>query len=520
MTEQTKYLLSMFQWYRLAIVATLLWGLLWNFSFYLGLNDVIGTFAYAKFAKISNPESWYNAFFPVGNIFTLFFIPTKYIEIGLHAWNIFFLIFSILLMSMFFDGKRAFTLAVVTFSYPLNFQYAITPTADTASLFFIALAGALVYRSEVHNNFSPKRWLAIGLCIGAACLFRGHSIIFLPSTMLFCFIRYKKIGWQLASLTLLGFLVGILPQTIVNTITGHLFSSKAEAVNIMRILSGEGYAFFFKYPSPNEVPSIISMLIQHPSRAFFLFLEGSISILMYAIPALVCTLLAREHSKHYFSLWASISAVALSFSAALGGSPRFPLVLTVCYIIPTIWIFDFLRERIKDKSSVVTSPKLKPISVNINLYILTLSIIWLVGISWMQNASAYLQLYQKHNLTTALATYVDSIEPGFNPSIIYTSDMSLYFPNAPGHMPITVGGWDKDWLYNPNLARPIPIDSPTPFLTTLKQRGVKYLVLDSSSYYIAPFLFDLYQNGFLSTDSPVKPQFITIIGPYRIFRLV
>lgn len=502
--------------FALACVALFLLWLVQRVGYYLGSQDIFGVLLYAKLFSLAEPMSWYNAFVPVGHVLTLGWIPINSLERWLHLENIAWGGLTLVVLSAFHDKARLFRVALLLFCIPLNFLCLITPVMDAPALFFVSLAGWVAYRHWMMNDGEAKvgAFLLMGAWLGIAVLFRYHAQVLFFAFLTGVLVIEQDARAKKCLLLLGGFLLGVAPQIFVNLASGHVPFSSEVAVNIYRTVTDRGLDYFYHYPGPGEAPGLAYIiknhfvaLVVHEAMGFFHFF-------VYALPAALGMVFLVEQHKVRFCVLSLICVLLLSLAAAVGGSEKAILVLTVFYVVPLVWLVDVWEE--KARLYVKKSFPLKRLRQGMA------GLVWLVvlavfSVPFGMNVVAYRDVASNVAGITAVTNYLRGMDPSLSPEGIYTDSLTLYFPGWPPYLPYTASmGW-LNWVWGADHFRPsLDKDNYGDFLLDARRRGIRYLVLDSYSYLDVEFIKNIFLGRMQGEHAP---RLLASIGSFKVFQL-
>lgn len=478
----------------LILVLILILFLGWSISWYMQHNDVWGILYYARKMTFEDLSSLYNKFYPIGYALILKSAPLHKIELSCHIVNALFVTISISqisrILSPALTGRWAVILAAFSyFLLPLNFKYAVTPSPDAPAAAFVALAAALMFNWDFFDDDKGRfsRAGATGMAFGGgAKLFRYHTQSIFVITLLYFLLTKRRRSGAIIAPMVVGFLIATLPQSIISLLAGHLPFQSDFKIMIYRVIHGLN---FLDHPSEMRL-SLFQIMTSDLGKTVIVWLKGIPGIAIYAVPAILLRTLARDARYVRYGTFSAFVIALYAVPAALGGSERSPLAISVFCAVPLGVLSLWFRQHYK--GNMLSAMPLVISAVMLLLMSLTL----LIDMNRMRS------LHLGFRLSGEVFDYLSESAGANVLRESFTDDLFLYYPGHPPYNPRSPGGWAAYGLrgYEKEFPR-IPLDSDTIFREAALKQGIQYLILSPLSRAFTKFFFELYVTGMICSHT-------------------
>jgi hypothetical protein len=204
----------------------------------------------------------------------------------------------------------------------------------------------------------------------------------------------------------------------------------------------------------------------------------------------------------------------LSLAAATGGSQKAPLILTVFYLVPLLWLLDLLVSRARQFIQGFSS--WKPMRYFVG-GIIGLTALTALAQPLKLNLLAYRGMAASYFNVMGVENFLRQFDPTLLPGNIYTDSLMLYFPGWPLYSPHGASsGWGS-WIWGSSRFD-IKLDKTSyqAFLKSARQEGIRILVLDNYSYLDAGFINEIFEGKLEGANAPTL---LATIGVFKIFQL-
>ncbi|MFN3491025.1 MAG: hypothetical protein ACK40V_02300, partial [Anaerolineales bacterium] len=312
-------------------------------------NDFWNILYYGRAMTLSQPESWYNGFYPFGYAFLIGQMPFTYILPIAYVINALLAgLFTASVSTLMVYVRNFFAVLVAVFgsiAAPFVFQSAHTIGPDIGAAAFVAFAVFLLWKHYFEVEFpSPTlgegvgvreitnfESILIGVSLGLGFLTRTHVVV---SAIAIFFSYFLLIGIRpfRSRILMVGvFLFFVLLQVIVNLVSGHGAFETAQAFNIYKFLYGFNPTF---PPAPAEIAqfSLFDEITQTPQRFFRAYLIPFQFLTSYSLMPIICFALSPKGKFSKYALFSFLYIIFYSIPIAVGDSARAPLMLMGAYL--------------------------------------------------------------------------------------------------------------------------------------------------------------------------------------------
>ncbi|MBL8091693.1 MAG: hypothetical protein JNJ43_15255 [Anaerolineales bacterium] len=479
-------------------------------------NDFWNILYYGRNMTLSQPESWYNGFYPFGYAFLIgqmpftYILPIAYIINSLLAG-----LFTASVSTFLVYTQNIFAVLIATFgsiAAPFVFQSIHTIGPDIGAAAFVAFAVFLLWKNyfERQNDFTNLNSILIGISLGLGFLTRTHVII---SAVAIFFSYFLLIGIRpfRSRILMAGvFLLFVWLQVIVNLASGHGAFETAQAFNMYKFL----YGFNSTYPpAPAEIAqfSLFDEITRNPRWFFQAYLIPFQFLISYAFMPVICFVLSPKGKFSKYALFSFLYIILYSIPIAVGDSARAPLMIMNAYITCMAFILATINAQAERYI-----PKIKWTGLAVGILFIVLSFNtyknWLFYDAEFIRANAS----ERKNLSVIEATLLTNGMK--SPTEIFADRYDFYTPNTMPYRSRQLGNWNMDWVWGyKEEYPPLPNDSIESFLIACKEQGIRYLVLSQNSYHRGE-IFSLIYNEEINLEF-IGLRFIGQRGNMRIYEV-
>jgi len=473
---------------------TLLSGFYTNF--HVVGNDFWSVLYYGRHITWAEKESLYNGFYPIGYAFLIGQYPYGYVVQLAYVTNA--LLAGLLIASVSSTVASVRSMPATLFAIvacmtvPILFVNSNTVGPDIGSVTFTAFAIYLLWKdllADRPEDTSISRAILIGVSLGLSALWRSHAIVsavaILISFFLIAGIRpfYHRL-WMVLSL------IGIYSlQIAANLFSGHGALETAQNFNIYKLLYGVDWTYS---PSPSEIAnfSLLETFRHDPSFVINAYILPFRVLLLYALPACACILVARSRVIRKYAMFSALVIFLYAIPVAFGDSPRAPLIIMVPYLSSIALLAIAFIDRVKDISGSVTwIPGL------VLLIIIVASTYFFS--QWVLHDLEVLRVNRnEHKVFLSIEEVL--IARGLNnPMQAYADRYDFYFPSLPPYQPRQIGGFAEDWVWGYSQEYPpLANDSWSSFSAACFEQKIQYLILSPNSDYRGEFFKEIYNDEF------------------------
>lgn len=499
----------------LGVIATILisvCGVLLHFHVYL--SDYWGVLFYAQKMNVSEPQSLYNGFYPIGYATLLRFfphgaeLPAAYILNAVFAG---FLTATTALLVGTSHGRWATMAAfpVVTLE-PYLFRHANILGPDWGSAALTGIGVWLLWKDQLRESKQPQSVACLvfaGFFLGLAALFRTHCMIS-SSALIISFLLTNKTNFSRPHVALLLVFCAVISiQLLINLFSGHGMFETSQKFNIYKLT----YYVDWWRPPQHIDKTTIELLLHDPIQLITKYTTNLSTISAYLWPALFGCAFCQRASCTRFCLSAAFTIVVYMIPTALGDSPRALVPIAILWVAPLIMLF------IEGTRQIVNHVFLTSVQKRVAASMIVIT----VGLFLYQGFRKDYLIFDSFRTTSQSYSEVERKlkEYGMSASReVFTDSFDLYFRKSITYRPRHNGGWYLYDLWKYKEENPqMPVDSLDAFLLACKLHGVKFLVLTPDSRRVAAFLGDLYDNKHAESYNTFSP--IGEVSSFRIFAL-
>ncbi len=496
-------------WMYAALYAAALLFANYRTGFHVGLNDFWGNYYQAENLRLSDANTLYDGFFPIGYPVLLRSVPVDDLIaagflIAAGARVMFFGIFGSLML-LLAPGPWALLATIALSLVPRMFQHVLTPAADIPMLIPLVAGGALLLRAVVREESARQRavsMIAGGALLGLAGLFRQHSLAMALGLMIGCVaVRPRLIAWIF--LSGLACTVAYAPQMLVSVLSGHGSLETAQYVNIYKMTHGVELRDI-----PLDVPHDLREIVSEDPRRFFrswgLHVASMAPLLLSPIAA-ACW--PGDPAMRRLGRAATIAGALYLAASALGWSHR-----AVLPVLPlTVGLAGALAYRLHDYVARRDA--------DAGRHLIAVGAIVLVASGVLaSNRNARLVAYYlaEHDRFAQVEEFV-AATGAVHPKQVYTTDGSLYLPLIPPHFPYFDGTWGLFSLYDYAERYPrLDTSSADAFRRDCVREGVTHIVLGANAPDVSPTLGAMRE----SPDTVAGFRFLGEIAGYVVLKRV
>lgn len=479
-------------------------------SYHVVLNDFWTVFYYARHLTQSIPQSLQNSLFPIGYAAVLHLMPIR------HAlWMAF--LFNVGLASIAVTATSALTLTdgclwraaltgLAAIFYPLTFRYANTTGPDIGVAAFIGLGIYFLWQpqldprpaSPAQNALLP---LLSGFFLGLASLWRSHAIV-AGFVILFVYavLTGVKSFWRQKSLWA-AFLLMAGIQAAVNLVSGHGLLENAQYFNIYKTFFGNNWLTV-----PQQTgQGLFGLLFSNPGDFLEEYLPEVWKVALYAWPSLLLYFVSQKAPLKRFALFSGLVIVLYALPVAFGSSPRAPIAITPLAFAA----FGFLTSESLARCSTRRPVLLTVLAVFLAVLVFT-------GWQWQQVNSKFIHDFSDRHERYLRIERKLRAQGLTSPEQVFTNNYNFYLPVTPPYYPRSNGGWDVTVTWNFRQEYPeLPVETWQTFANACRAQGIRFLVLTSYSYELAPYFGDLYKGNF----TPPDVEILGFDGNFQLIRL-
>lgn len=372
-------------------------------------NDTFPLLFQAENLSTTDPQSFYNGFFPIGYpliLKALLFFGREHIDVTGVILNIvltFGLVWCLVKLFAGLDLDRWWAMLAASAALFLPEMVRAVLTLRPDLIVAVFAAGAfLCYRRE--------RFDLAGLLLGVACLFRTHALALVISMVVVTVIFH---GWRPAMKCLLFSLPFVMMQGLVNLYAGEAFFASAQRFNIAKMIYGADWR-----QEQHNIPSLKELIWEEPgalARAYFAHLLTE----WYLFVPLIAGIAIRATRE--LSLVALLYLLAVGF----GGSPRGSLPVQAIAIFSMAGVLAHLL-----RGSSILASRVIPLGFTIVIFIASAIVLYRSA----GRAGARVERY------AVIAKQLE-IRSEMDAGRVLTDDFALYFPHPNNATPHVNGGW-------------------------------------------------------------------------------
>ena len=277
------------------------------------LNDFWFLFRMSEYFNWNNPANLYDGFFPYLFPLVLKFIPQSSI---LMTTAFISLLASVLTISFTYFAARIVVgplwglIAVwIVALQPQSFTYSTVPGADPLATLPVSIALWILIREW--NKPNPQRLKALalaGLLIGLGASLRYHVLLIAAIPLILAAIsKNKKV--QGIGYTLGGFVIGYLPQIIINLAAGQPPWSTLQSFNIYRQAVGVDWNSTDNL-DPYQYSSALTVIANNPA-AFTTNYLVAFSNFVFPLVVIALAALLLHGSRWRTIMWALFAGSAI-----------------------------------------------------------------------------------------------------------------------------------------------------------------------------------------------------------------
>jgi hypothetical protein len=473
---------------------TLLSGVYTNF--HVVGNDFWSVLYYGRHMTWAEKESLYNGFYPIGYAFLIGQYPYGYVVQLAYVTNA--LLTGLLVASVSSTVASVRSIPARLFAIlacmtvPILFVNSNTVGPDIGSVTFTAFAIYLLWKdllADQAENTVISRALLIGVSLGLSALWRSHAMVS-AMAILISFFLIAGIRPLRNRLWMVLPFIGIYSlQVVANLFSGHGAFETAQNFNIYKLLYGVDWT---SSPSPSEIAnfSLLETFRNDPSFVINAYIVPFRVLLLYALPACACILVARSRTIRQYALFSALVIFLYAIPVAFGDSPRAPLIIMVPYISSLAILAIAFVDRVKDSSGSVTwIPGL--VSV-----ILAVASAYFIS-QWVLHDLEVLRVNRNEQKVFLSIEEVMMAHGLNNPIQAYADRYDFYFPSLPPYQARQIGGFAEDWVWGYSQEYPpLANDSWSSFSAACSEQNIRYLILSPNSDFRGEFFEKIYDDEF------------------------
>ncbi len=456
-------------------------------------NDYWNILYYGRHMTLSQPESLYNGFFPIGYAFLIGQMPFTYVLPLSYILNA--LLFGLFLASVstLVSYTGSIPATIIAFysavAAPFVYQNAITLGPDIGAAAFTAFAVFLLLNdwfSEEQSRLTDSRAILAGISLGFSFLWRTHALVSILAILAGYFLLTKLHPLRSSILLLVSTISVAGLQVLVNLISSHGPFETAQAFNLYKFFHGVDWTH---PPGPEEIEkfSLFKTIAEDPVRAWGLYRPFLFYFLSHTWAAFLAFALSPRSRYARFSLFSFIFIVLYAIPISLSDSARSPVVLMTIFLPSVAILLVVLIEIAK---------RLLP-----NLHFLEWVVTGLFIAAGFQTFSNWL-LYDIGITRAAIAErrVLSVIEQTLvsngmtSPTEVFADRYDFYTPATMPYRARSIDKWSLNWFWGMEEEYPLlPNDSWESFSTACREQGIRFLVLGPNSHYrgaIFPPIYD------------------------------
>jgi len=491
-------------------------GFLTNFHVYS--NDFWGNLFMAEHLDISQPESFYNGFFPLGYAVYLRLFSFGDSIISGYLTNI--LLGLVMLGSIAYLGsvtvgpKWALFSTIILSILPKIFPYITIPGPDIGTAAFITLGGVLLICSTFESDSKRSMKLVVcgGILCGLAAMWRYHGLVLGLSLILSTSIFSRRPLYSLV-LGLVGFFFIYSIQIFFNVLSGHGLFETSTAFNVYKLIYDINW---HKVSSLKDVvPTSILGVILFSTRKFLLKYQFSIQkYLPLFIPSLSGIFLLKERKLIEISMVISQVSFLYIIVVVMGDSSRVIIPLLPLIVYQIIVMSKFIYESALDM--LKNSRRLEIVST----FTILIIVVGILSSSFLHFDFESIKVRKTRNHVYR-AIQERLIEDGdgrlTNSRQVFTTDFDLYFPDLKFYRPITNGGWGRYSLFGFNEENPeLSTRNIDEFIKDCYTHNIVYIVLSPNFGFGSDELSKLYYEELELKQFEMKSK----IGLFKIYKVI
>ena len=442
-------------------------------GWHVSLNDFWGNVILAEQANLRQPSTWYSGFFPFGYHLLLRLAGADTPVLFGYALNVVAGAAAVWVVTR--TAARWVTLWLALgigwalALWPAYFQYTTTPGPDLLGTAFAA-SGVAMLTTMLQGS---RRWpLAFaGILLGLSVLCRHH----------FALIAFGAIvTWAIlvdsskrSSFLLIGPVVAVIAQAAVNLSAGRGAFETTQALNVQRALFGIDWGTL---NAATPVPRLFDVVASDPSRFVRTYARALVALFPYAVPAVLGVLITRRGSDlgRAARLLVYVMIVyVLSVSAAASSRASLPL-LPLAALSAAVVAGELASRGTVPFAKISGSARAAPTAIVVLVLLGHLARHFVMDVRLVER-----RMDAHRELTGIEAALRDADITSAKQ--VFTTDLSLYLPQLPPHMPYSNGGWYR--LDSPMYDRRYPalcLESPVCLVADGRAHGVKAIVIQST----------------------------------------
>ncbi len=476
-------------------------------GFHVGLNDFWGNYYQAENLDLSNPESLYDGFFPIGYPLILRSLPIDDLVAGgfmlaAAARLVFLGAFGSMLLALI-SGPWAMVATISIALVPRMFQHLLTPAADIPMLIFLTPGAALLAAGVLLE--APRRrragtMILAGILLGAAGLFRQHALAAALGFMFGCVVvRPRMVAWV--------FLAGVActlaysPQMILSVLAGHGPLETAQYVNVYKMVHGVE----LRGVPLDLAPGIVGIIEDDPAAFVRAWAERFAGMLPLLVPALIAAMWRGDVVMRRLGRIVLVAGFVYFAAAAMGWSHRAVLPImpwTVAITAALLYrVYRLVAARNENSGRRLVA-------------VGTACLVALGFVSSNQNGELVSIYLADHHRYSMVEQYVE-IDGVVHPKQVYTTDGSLYLPLTSPHFPYFDGTWLMFGSYQYAERYPrLRYDSLDVFHQDCVREGITHLALTANAGEVSEVLGDLRSNPRVQ----IGFEYLGSVAGYELFK--
>ena len=439
------------------------------------LNDFWFLKEISERTQWSDPSSLYDGFFPYLYPLLLKLVPDSLL---LHTTAFLSLIAACLtivfvyLSATYLVGPIwAIVAAWVIALQPQFFSYATVSSADALAALPVAAALWVLLREWRQENprFGRALFLA-GLLIGSGASLRYHTLL-LVIIPLALGLSISGLRWRATLAVISGFLLGYLPQIVINASAGEMPWSTMQGFNMYRQAVGVDWNATDSL-NPDLFASPLSVILNNPASFTMNYLTAFSNFAFPLVVVVTAAFLSRG-SRWNAIMWSmAVGALAFSLTSSTAFSDRTLIVFMPIWAISAAWIFQQGSEKLTRLSNWKKDfrSRLSPL-----LQYCLISVLLLWGtIPWIQSDLA--SGIARTELEASRANYEASFLSSVNVSSmteVFSNDFNFYTLEVPGFVPLHNGGIAAISQRGTTMAPAVEVSGIQPFLCDSFRRNIQ-----------------------------------------------
>jgi len=421
------------------------------------------------------PASFYDGFFPYLYPLLLKFVPdnsllysTSFLSLLAACLTITF----VYLSAKYLVGPIWAIVAVwIIALQPQFFTYATVSSADSLAALPVAVAIWLLIREWDRDN--PKCIRALffaGLLMGFGASLRYHTSLLLVIPMVLAVtVDHARLKTLIAAMS--GFVLGYLPQILVNAMAGELPWSTSQGFNMYRQAVGVDWNTTDSL-DPNLYGSPLSVIFDNPASFTTNYLSA-FSNFTFPLVVIVFAAFLSLGTKWSAILWAmAAGASVFAVVSSTAFSDRALIVFVPIWGISAAWVLGEGYKRIAADRLSFAGNKAHRVAL-IQYFLITMVLVW-GTLPWIQ--SGVTTGIARSELEASRANYesyflesvkVDSMNE------VFSNDFNFYTLKVPDFVPLRNGGWPAISQIGTQMAPAIDTNGVQPFLCDSLGRNIQ-----------------------------------------------